>query len=332
MAKTCQQKGPDDAGLTPIVLAAKEGLALINGTQTSTALALRGYFMAQDLLAAATVVGSMSIDAAKGSDAPFDARIHDARGHHGRTQIASAHRQLIADSQIRASHKEDDERVQDPHCLRCQPQVMGACLDVINQAGKTLLIEANAVTDNPLIFNDNDGPVAISGGNFHAEPVAFAADMLALAISEIGSMSERRIALLIDATLSGLPAFLVKNPGGELRIYDSPCDRRRWPLKINHTLTQHLSTAFQPLPTKKTMCQWRLMQAGVYRTWLVIPPPLWALSFGSGSRRGFSSEEGYTHRQNLPVFIKHYAKASPIMTVKTATLPQTSKTPNSWQD
>ena len=211
--KMSAKKALDDAGLTPIVLAAKEGLALINGTQTSTALALRGYFMAQDLLAAATVVGSMSIDAAKGSDAPFDARIHDARGHHGQAQIASAHRQLIADSQIRASHKEDDERVQDPYCLRCQPQVMGACLDVINQAGKTLLIEANAVTDNPLIFNDNDGPVAISGGNFHAEPVAFAADMLALAISEIGSMSERRIALLIDATLSGLPAFLVKNPG-----------------------------------------------------------------------------------------------------------------------
>ena len=202
-----------DAGLEPIILGAKEGLALINGTQTSTALALRGYFMAQDLVATATVVGSLSIDAAKGSDAPFDLRIHTARGHHGQIEIAKTHRQLIDGSQIRLSHKEDDERVQDPYCLRCQPQVMGACLDLINQAGKTLLIEANAVTDNPLIFNDNNDPVAISGGNFHAEPVAFAADTLALAISEIGSMSERRVALLIDATLSGLPPFLVKNPG-----------------------------------------------------------------------------------------------------------------------
>ncbi|VEG12954.1 histidine ammonia-lyase [Moraxella cuniculi] len=201
------------AGLEPITLAAKEGLALINGTQASTALAIRGLFLAQDLLAAATITGSMSIDAAKGSDAPFDARIHKVRGHHGQIQIAKAHRSLIDGSQIRESHKIDDDRVQDPYCLRCQPQVMGACLDIINQAGATLLKEANAVTDNPLIF-DNDGEaVAISGGNFHAEPVAFAADMLALAISEIGSMSERRIALLIDKTLSGLPAFLVENAG-----------------------------------------------------------------------------------------------------------------------
>ncbi len=201
------------AGLTPITLAAKEGLALINGKQASTALAIRGYFMAQDLLAAATITGSMSIDAARGSDAPFDARIHAVRGHHGQIQIAKVHRSLIEGSQIRASHKEDDDRVQDPYCLRCQPQVMGACLDIINQAGATLLKEANAVTDNPLIFDNEGEAVAVSGGNFHAEPVAFAADMLALAISEIGSMSERRIALLIDKTLSGLPAFLVENAG-----------------------------------------------------------------------------------------------------------------------
>lgn len=202
-------------GLEPITLAAKEGLALINGTQVSTALALRGYFLARDLLESATIVGSMSIDAAKGSDAPFDARIHEVRGHHGQIQIAQAHRSLIKGSDIRASHKgEQDDRVQDPYCLRCQPQVMGACLDIINQVGQTLLIEANAVTDNPLIFNDEDGPIAISGGNFHAEPVAFAADILALAIAEIGSMSERRVALLIDATLSGgLPPFLVDNAG-----------------------------------------------------------------------------------------------------------------------
>ena len=207
-------------GLKPITLAAKEGLALINGTQVSTALALRGYFLARDLLESATIVGSMSIDAAKGSDAPFDARIHEARGHHGQIQIAKTHRQLIKGSAIRASHNsEQDIRVQDPYSLRCQPQVMGACLDIINQVGHTLLIEANAVTDNPLIFNndadsDNPGPIAISGGNFHAEPVAFAADILALAIAEIGSMSERRVALLIDATLSGgLPPFLVDNAG-----------------------------------------------------------------------------------------------------------------------
>ena len=167
------------------------------------------------MLETATIVGSLSIDAAKGSDAPFDARIHDVRGHHGQIEIAKAHRELIKGSAIRASHDgEQDDRVQDPYCLRCQPQVMGACLDIINQAGKTLLIESNAVTDNPLIFNNEDGPVAISGGNFHAEPVAFAADILALAIAEIGSMSERRVALLIDATLSGgLPPFLVDNAG-----------------------------------------------------------------------------------------------------------------------
>ncbi|WP_350559590.1 histidine ammonia-lyase [Psychrobacter sp. CAL346-MNA-CIBAN-0220] len=201
-------------GLEPITLAAKEGLALINGTQVSTALALRGYFLARDLLESATIVGSMSIDAAKGSDAPFDARIHEVRGHHGQIEIAKALRSLIKGSDIRASHQgEQDDRVQDPYCLRCQPQVMGACLDIINQAGQTLLIEANAVTDNPLIFTNDDGPVAISGGNFHAEPVAFAADILALAIAEIGSMSERRVALLIDATLSGLPPFLVDNAG-----------------------------------------------------------------------------------------------------------------------
>lgn len=203
-----------NAGLSPITLAAKEGLALINGTQVSTALTLRGYFHARDLLASATITGSMSIDAAKGSSAPFDPRIHAVRGHHGQMQIAKAHRHLIANSEIRASHQHDDcDKVQDPYCLRCQPQVMGACLDLLNQAGKTLLIEANAVTDNPLIFDDSDAPVALSGGNFHAEPVAFAADTLALAIAEIGSMSERRVALLIDATLSGLPPFLVKNPG-----------------------------------------------------------------------------------------------------------------------
>ncbi|WP_300752339.1 histidine ammonia-lyase [Janthinobacterium sp.] len=203
------------AGIAPVVLAAKEGLALINGTQVSNALALHGLFMAERLLEAAMVTGALSLDAAKGSDAPFDARVHAVRGQPGQILAAQMYRQLVAHSAIRASHLEGDERVQDPYSLRCQPQVMGACLDLIANAGRTLLIEANAVTDNPLIFQDGPGGRAeiVSGGNFHAEPVAFAADTLALAIAEIGALAERRIALLIDATLSGLPPFLVRDPG-----------------------------------------------------------------------------------------------------------------------
>jgi len=201
------------AGIAPVVLAAKEGLALINGTQASTALALHGLFMAERLLEAGMVTGSLSLDAAKGSDSPFDARIHEVRGQPGQIAAAAIYRQLVSNSAIRASHLVGDERVQDPYCLRCQPQVMGACMDLIGNAGRTLLIEANAVTDNPLIFQNDDGPAVVSGGNFHAEPVAFAADTLALAIAEIGSISERRISLLIDATLSGLPPFLVRDPG-----------------------------------------------------------------------------------------------------------------------
>jgi histidine ammonia-lyase len=200
-----------EAGITPVVLAAKEGLALINGTQVSTALALNGLFLAERLLEAATITGAMSVDAAKGSDAPFDARIHAVRGQPGQIATASIYRDLLQGSEIRQSHLINDERVQDPYCLRCQPQVMGACLDIINNAARTLLIEANAVTDNPLVFVDT-GEV-LSGGNFHAEPVAFAADTLALAIAEIGSISERRIALLIDASISGLPPFLVPSSG-----------------------------------------------------------------------------------------------------------------------
>ncbi|HEU4844639.1 MAG TPA: histidine ammonia-lyase [Burkholderiaceae bacterium] len=203
------------AGIAPVVLAAKEGLALINGTQVSNALALHGLFMAERLLEAAMVTGSLSLDAAKGSDSPFDARVHEVRGQPGQIAAAAIYRQLVTGSAIRASHLVGDERVQDPYCLRCQPQVMGACMDLIANAARTLLIEANAVTDNPLIFQDAAGglPNIVSGGNFHAEPVAFAADTLALAIAEIGSISERRISLLIDATLSGLPPFLVRDPG-----------------------------------------------------------------------------------------------------------------------
>ncbi|CDG81262.1 histidine ammonia-lyase [Janthinobacterium agaricidamnosum] len=209
------QQALQAAGITPVVLAAKEGLALINGTQVSNGLALHGLFMAERLLEAALVTGALSLDAAKGSDAPFDARVHAVRGQPGQIAAASMYRQLVAHSAIRASHLEGDERVQDPYSLRCQPQVMGACLDILGNAGRTLLIEANAVTDNPLIFPDSGAGLAeiVSGGNFHAEPVAFVADSLALAIAEIGALAERRIALLIDATLSGLPPFLVRDPG-----------------------------------------------------------------------------------------------------------------------
>jgi histidine ammonia-lyase len=199
------------AGIAAVVLGPKEGLALLNGTQVSTALALQGLFASHHLFAAAVVAGSMSVDAAMGSDTPFEPRIHELRGHAGQIESASAYRRILAGSAIRASHLTGDDKVQDPYSLRCQPQVMGACLDVIRAAAKTLLVEANGVTDNPLVFPESDE--ALSGGNFHAEPVAFAADQLALAIAEIGALSERRIALLIDASLSGLPPFLTSASG-----------------------------------------------------------------------------------------------------------------------
>jgi histidine ammonia-lyase len=197
--------------LTPLVLGPKEGLALLNGTQFSCAHALAGLFEAERLFRAALVTGALSTEAAKGSDTPFDPRIHTLRGHRGQIEVAGALRGLMAGSAIRASHAVDDERVQDPYCLRCQPQVMGACLDLLRQAAATLAVEANGVTDNPLIFADTGE--ALSGGNFHAEPVAFAADMIALAICEIGSLAERRVAMLVDPALSGLPAFLTPHPG-----------------------------------------------------------------------------------------------------------------------
>ena len=199
------------AGLEPAQLGPKEGLALLNGTQFSTAYALAGLFEAERLFQAALVTGALSTEAAKGSDAPFDPRIHQLRRHQGQIDAAAALRALMAGSAIRASHVLDDTRVQDPYCLRCQPQVMGAALDVLRQAGVTLAIEANGVSDNPLIFPETDE--ALSGGNFHAEPVAFAADMIAMAVCEIGSLAERRIAMLVDPALSGLPAFLTPRPG-----------------------------------------------------------------------------------------------------------------------
>ena len=201
------------AGLAPITLAPKEGLALINGTQVSTALALRSLFAAEDLFDAAVVAGAMSVDAAMGSDVPFDPRIHALRGHAGQIDVAQAYRTLLAGSAIRQSHLSGDDKVQDPYSLRCQPQVMGACLDILRNEARMLLVEANGVTDNPLVFATDSGGDVLSGGNFHAEPVAFAADHLALAIAEIGGLSERRTALLVDPGLSGLPPFLVDEPG-----------------------------------------------------------------------------------------------------------------------
>lgn len=203
------------AGLAPLTLGAKEGLALLNGTQFSTAYALAGLFEAELLFRSALVTGALSTDAAKGSDAPFDPRIHQLRKHRGQIETAETLRRLMEGSAIRESHRVGDERVQDPYCLRCQPQVMGAALDVLRKAADTLATEANGVTDNPLIFPGDEfrDDTALSGGNFHAEPVAFAADMIALAVCEIGSLAERRIAMLVDPALSGMPAFLTPKPG-----------------------------------------------------------------------------------------------------------------------
>jgi histidine ammonia-lyase len=201
------------AGLQRLKLAAKEGLALLNGTQTSTALALWNLFAIDNLYDTAIVAGALSVDAAMGSASPFDARIHELRGHPGQIAAAAGYRELLAGSPINSSHR-DCGKVQDPYSLRCQPQVMGACLDQIEGSRAVLLREANGVTDNPLVFmGEGDDVDVLSGGNFHAEPVAFAADNLALAIAEIGALSERRIAMLIDDSLSQLPAFLVKHGG-----------------------------------------------------------------------------------------------------------------------
>ena len=199
------------AHVLPLALGPKEGLALLNGTQVSTALALLGLVEAERTAAAAILAGALSLDAIMGSDTPFDARIHALRPHAGQVLAATHYRRLMAGSEIRKSHLQNDDRVQDPYSFRCQPQVMGACLDLLRHALGMLVIEANGVTDNPLVFAE-DGAV-LSGGNFHAEPVAFAADMIAMAIAEVGSLSERRMAALIDSTISLLPPFLIRNPG-----------------------------------------------------------------------------------------------------------------------
>jgi len=204
------QTALDAAGLTPLRLAPKEGLALLNGTQVSTALALAAVFRLENVLAASLLAGAMSADAVKGSDTPFDRRIQSVRGHGGQIAVAGVLRELMRGSQIRESHRACSH-VQDPYSLRCQPQVIGSCLDVLRHVCGVLEVEANAVSDNPLVFTESK--TVLSGGNFHAEPVAMAADYLALAIAEIGALSERRIALLIDSHLSGLPAFLVEHSG-----------------------------------------------------------------------------------------------------------------------
>jgi histidine ammonia-lyase len=203
-------KALEEAQLTPLVLAPKEGIALLNGTQVSTSLALAALFRAEHVLSASIAGGAMTADAIKGADTPFDARIHDVRGHDPQSAVAMILRKMMVGSDIRASHV-DCHRVQDPYSVRCLPQVLGACLGVLQHAADVLEIEANAVTDNPLVFADSGA--ILSGGNFHAEPVALVADYMALSIAEIGSLAERRVALLIDSHLSELPAFLVKDSG-----------------------------------------------------------------------------------------------------------------------
>jgi histidine ammonia-lyase len=203
------------AGIAPLVLEAKEGLALINGTQVSTALALHALLEFEPVLESALVIGALTVDAARGSDGPFDPRIHALRGQPGQIDVARYYRALLAGSEIRRSHLQGDDRVQDPYSLRCQPQVVGACLDQLRHAALVLVREANAVTDNPLVFSAGEagGDAIVSGGNFHAEPVALAADAMAVAIAEVGAIAERRIAMLIDAGVSRLPPFLAAEPG-----------------------------------------------------------------------------------------------------------------------
>lgn len=205
------KKALEKAGLTPLKLEAKEGLALLNGTQTSTAFALKGLFEAEKLLLSGIVCGALSVEATLGSRKPFDARVQEVRGQKGQIDVAAMFRDVLSPTSELAKSHENCVKVQDPYSLRCQPQVMGACLTQIRQAAEVILIESNAVSDNPLVFTDN-GDI-ISGGNFHAEPVAMAADNIALALAEIGALSERRTALLMDTHMSQLPPFLVNNGG-----------------------------------------------------------------------------------------------------------------------
>ena len=196
--------------MQPLELGPKEGLALINGTQASTAIALDALFAGERVFGAAVAAGALSVDALKGSIKPFDPRISELRGQPGQIRVAAAIAELLDGSLIVPSHARCG-KVQDPYSFRCQPQVMGAALDLLANAARTLVIEAGAVTDNPIVFPDEDS--AISGGNFHAQPVAFAADTIAMALCEVGSISERRTAVLVDPKMSGLPPFLTEDSG-----------------------------------------------------------------------------------------------------------------------
>jgi len=238
----------EKAGLQPLQLVAKEGLALINGTQFSTAVALYALHTSWNLAHTAIITGSMSTDAIMGSTAPLQPEIHQLRGHQGQIDVAACMRELMTGSEIRDSHREDDTRVQDPYCIRCQPQVTGACLELLRQAARTLEIEANAVTDNPLVICDatDAGGQIYSGGNFHAEPVAFVADQMALALAEIGAIAQRRVALMVDPALSfDLPPFLTPEPGLNsgfmVAEITTPCSTDSTPTSANQE--DHVSMA-----------------------------------------------------------------------------------------
>lgn len=219
------KKALEKAGLKPLTLEAKEGLALLNGTQTSTAFALKGLFEAEKLLLSGIICGALSVEATLGSRKPFDARVQEVRGQKGQIDVSAMFREVLSSSSELAKSHENCVKVQDPYSLRCQPQVMGACLTQIRQAAEVILIESNAVSDNPLVFTDN-GDI-ISGGNFHAEPVAMASDNLALALAEIGALSERRIALLMDTHMSQLPPFYRKNTSDVFRHLPQTTPRSR---------------------------------------------------------------------------------------------------------
>jgi histidine ammonia-lyase len=239
------------AGLQPLQLGAKEGLALINGTQVSTALALDALLATDKLFEAAVITGALTLDAARGSDAPFDPRIHAVRGQPGQIDCAAAYRALMVGSEIRRSHLEQDDRVQDPYCLRCQPQVMGACLDQMRYATQVLVREANAVTDNPLVFAGSDEAM-VSGGNFHAEPVALVADALAVAIAEIGAISERRVAMLVDTggvAPAAVPHARSRAELGFMIVHVTAAALAR---RTSRWRTRPASTACPPPPTRKT--------------------------------------------------------------------------------
>ena len=259
------------AGMQPIVLGAKEGLALLNGTQFSTAYALAGLFEAETLLRAGIVAGALSTDAARGSDVPFDPRIHALRGHRGQIDVAHALRTLIAGSAIRASHLLGDDRVQDPYCLRCQPQVMGAALDILRHAAATLRTEANGVSDNPLICADP--PEALSGGNFHGEPVAFAADIIALALCEIGAIAERRIAMLIDPGIVATAGVPDTEPGVAFRVHGPAGHRRR--AGVGEPPARDAGQRrirCRPRPTRRTTCRCRRTRRAACCRWRTTPP------------------------------------------------------------